>query len=200
MYQLSVGNKKVVLLLHEIYGINANIKQKCNALHELGFDVYCPNLLSQDKIYSYQEEEKAYSDFIACIGFSQACQNALITYKDLESRYDKVFIVGYSIGATIAWMMSEYVHSAGIVCFYGSRIRDYTDIIPLSPMFIFFASNEKFNVEALVKEIEEKKNIEVLEMYKGYHGFADPYCHQFNYRLYLKTKKIMLRMLKENSD
>ncbi len=120
--------------------------------------------------------------------FSQACQNALITYKDLESRYDKVFIVGYSIGATVAWMMSEYVHSAGIVCFYGSRIRDYTDIIPLSPMFIFFASNEKFNVEALVKEIEEKRNIEVWKCIRDI-MFADPYCHQFNYRLYFKTKK-----------
>jgi len=64
------NNKKAVIILHEIYGINRFIKDVCSEYHILGFDLY-------------KEVE-------------QLVEKAKFTY-------DKVFIIGFSVGATIAW-------------------------------------------------------------------------------------------------
>lgn len=38
-------NKNAVIVLHEIYGINSFIKDICENLKTLRFDVFCPDML-----------------------------------------------------------------------------------------------------------------------------------------------------------
>ena len=50
--------KKAVVLLHEIYGVNAHIEHYANEFIALGYDVYCPNFLQLEQPFPYEEEQQ----------------------------------------------------------------------------------------------------------------------------------------------
>jgi dienelactone hydrolase len=198
MFKLKNNNKLAILLLHEIYGINNNMRNKSKELHGLGYDVFCPNLLGKNYVYAYEEESEAYINFKNNVGFGNAYKIALEAYSELTSDYDNVFIVGYSVGATLAWSLSKSVNALGVICFYGSRIRDYTYISPVCPVALFFASEEDgFNVQDLVCVLELKNKVKMIEVFEGNHGFADFDGMKFNNNSYLESKKRMMNFLTE---
>ena len=86
------------------------------------------------------------------------------------------FLLGFSVGATVAWLCSELENGVdGVICYYGSRIRGYQNIMPKCPSLLLFAQEEKlFNASELVN-ILNKKEFVSAHVIKGKHGFSDPY-------------------------
>ena len=74
----------------------------------------------------------------------------------LKDRYDNVFIIGFSVGATIGWMCCENPLCSGIVACYGSRIRDYTDMNPSCPTLLLFSKEDSFDVHGMVCQLQDK--------------------------------------------
>ncbi len=145
----------------------------------LGYDVYCPNLLQLQQPFTYEEEQQAYAHFMNDIGFEKGfaqVQNLLLELKDIHK---EIHIIGFSIGATIAWLCSELTVVTSVVGYYGSRIRNYLGIIPLCPVHLIYGQSEQsFDVANLVERLTDK-NIQV-QTYEGHHGFADPYSSHYN--------------------
>ncbi|MDP5275762.1 dienelactone hydrolase family protein [Chengkuizengella axinellae] len=198
MYSLSTQSNFAIIILHEIYGINKHIKETAKLFAKLGYDVFCPNLLKQEIVYGYDKEHEAYHNFKENIGFleSTAMVNKLIS--EISTKYDKIFIIGYSIGATIAWLCSQNHLCHGVVCFYGSRIRDYLDINPLIPILLFFPGKEEsFHIDELYDQLMQKKihHLEVHQ-FKANHGFADVYSKHYNQVAYKSSFQQMIGFLK----
>ncbi|WP_431030220.1 dienelactone hydrolase family protein [Lysinibacillus sp. LZ02] len=171
--------EKAIVLLHEIYGVNAHMQQYANEFIALGYDVYCPNLLQLEQPFSYEEEQKAYAHFMNRIGFEQGFAEVEKVIVQLKDTYKEIHIVGFSIGATIAWLCSELTGVTSVVGYYGSRIRNYLAINPLcSVLLIYGESEQSFDVKNLVAQLI-KKNIQV-QICEGHHGFADRYSPHFN--------------------
>lgn len=169
----------LIIVIHEIYGINQHIKDICQLLSERGFDVICPNLIKQEGAFEYSQEEIAYCHFTENIGFENASEEIISLIADMKVQYKEIYIVGFSVGATIAWLCSEEACLDGIVGYYGSRIRNYVGINPLCPTMLFFPEKEQaFNVDQLISCLE-KKNIEIYK-FGGQHGFSDPYSSKYN--------------------
>ena len=98
-----------------------------------------------------------------------------------KKKHIAIYVVGYSVGATLAWRIGAEYQVAGIVCFYGSRIRDYVQLTPRSPVLMFFALDEKgFDVVALAEHLKLKEAVTSIEIYKAFHGFADPYNQNYH--------------------
>ncbi|MFZ7945911.1 dienelactone hydrolase family protein [Neobacillus sp. 19] len=168
-----------VIVVHEIYGINHHMKHICKLLSEKNVDVICPNLLNQEEPFEYVQEEVAYQNFIENVGFLNASDKIKRIVGEIRDNYKKIYIVGFSVGATIAWLCSEEKGLDGMVGYYGSRIRNYVEICPLCPVMLFFPEKEpSFNVDELITYLEEK-NIEIHKC-KGQHGFSDPYSQRYN--------------------
>ena len=171
--------KKAIILLHEIYGVNAHIQYYTSEFIALGYDVYCPNLLQLEQPFLYEEEQQAYAHFINDIGFEQSFDQVQNLLKELKDTYKAIHIIGFSIGATIAWICSELTGVTSVVSYYGSRIRNYLDIKPTCPVLLIYGQTEQsFDVANLVEQLIAK-NIQV-QTYEGHHGFADPYSTGFN--------------------
>lgn len=171
------NNNIAVIVLHEIYGINRFIEEVCTEYKIQGFDVFCPNMIQREN-FTYSESTEAYQFFINNTGFD--------FYKEVEDlisklkiTYDRVFVIGFSVGATIAWRCCENTDCDGIVCCYGSRIREYMSLQPLCPVLLLFAEHDSFDVESAIKQLAGKINLDLHKL-QARHGFMDQYSNYFN--------------------
>ncbi|SHJ35237.1 dienelactone hydrolase family protein [Lutispora thermophila] len=171
------NNKNAIIILHEIYGINKFIEEVCAEYSAQRFDVFCPDMI-QRYSFLYSQQEEAYSNFIRNVGFEYYSKIEDLISK-LKLTYEKVFIIGFSVGATIAWRCCEHPECDAIICCYGSRIRDYIWLEPSCPVLMLFARHDSFNVENLAEQLMGKENIE-LHLLEAHHGFMDSYSEYFS--------------------
>lgn len=180
MIQIQKKSDAAVIVLHEIYGVNQHIKDFCDFLTDQHYDVICPDLIKRDFVFDYSQEETAYRHFMEKIGFSEASKLVKGIISSVKDEYDKIFIIGFSIGATIAWLCSEEEGISGIVGYYGSRIRNYVGITPKCPTILFFPQEEQScNVDDVISALDDKEEVGIHK-YKGRHGFSDPYSAAYN--------------------
>lgn len=176
MMRILNNSDSVIIVVHEIYGVNEHMRSICQSFSD--FDVICPNLL-EGAPFDYSEEAVAYCNFVDHIGFTNASNKIKNLLFELKDQYKKVYLIGFSIGATIAWLCSEEEYVDGIVGYYGSRIRNYVDISPTCPTLLFFPQEEQaFNVDELIAKLD-KKQIEIHK-FNGVHGFSDPYSPNYH--------------------
>lgn len=181
--------KKAIIILHEIYGINQFIKEQCQYYQDIGFDVFCPNLTGQQSPYSYEEVKQAYENFMSHHGL-ESYHEIDHMIDELKMEYGLVFLLGYSVGGTIAFRCCENKNCDGIVAVYGSRIRDYTDLNPVCPTRLLFANHDSFSVNDVVEMLKTKPNVEIFT-YESGHGFMDPYGGKHNDREKQKANQVI---------
>ncbi|MED4695105.1 dienelactone hydrolase family protein [Peribacillus frigoritolerans] len=179
MLNIQKKSDTVIIVIHEIYGLNRHMQGFCELLSKQGFDVICPDLLERETPFDYSQEEAAYRHFMENVGFTGALYKIKDIVSDIKDAYQKIFILGFSAGATVAWLCSEEECVDGIVGYYGSRIRNYAELAPRCPALLFFPLEEpSFNVDELISALESK-DVEVHK-FMGEHGFSDPYHSKYH--------------------
>lgn len=190
--ELKQNANRCVILLHEIYGINNHMHYYANLLFQEKFDVYVPNFLPIDRVFTYEEEEIAYQHFIEQIGFEKAHHQISLLIHDLSKTYNEIHLIGFSIGATVAWLCSNHPDVKKVIGFYGSRIRQYTELQPLADVTLIYGKQEKsFVPEDLQRSLSIYPNVDFM-IVDGEHGFADPYSAKYKKTI---TDSLLARML-----
>ncbi|MFE4710229.1 dienelactone hydrolase family protein [Paenibacillus sp. NPDC056722] len=187
-----------VVVVHEIYGINEHMTNTCQVLSEqLLVDVYCPDLLNVERSFRYDEEKLAYGHFVHNVGFEKAFSQVESLIRQIREQYQAVLVLGFSVGATTAWLCTEEEGLCdGVIGYYGSRIRDYTDIDPTCPVLLFFPQEEQsFNVEELSSTLRMKNHVRV-EVLGPKHGFSDPGSSHYCQESALKANNEMIEFIK----
>jgi len=170
----------LIIVLHEIYGINKHIINLCKNLSKYKYDIIAPNLLNAKIMFNYDQEVIAYNYFMNNIGFESAMKQIKEILYSVRSNYKKIYVFGYSIGATLAWLCSHTQLCDLVVGFYGSRIRDNLAVVPKCPTLLLFPTEEKsFNVDDLIVKLSEVNNVTAKKV-DGRHGFADPLSKNYN--------------------
>ena len=175
------GKESAIIILHEIYGINPHIKWMCEHYLAAGYDVLCPNFVKTRDYFEYSREGEAYQYFVKHIGFPTMVHEVNTLLMKARTDYKNVFLLGFSVGATVAWICSKIENATdGVICYYGSRIRDYQNVTPKCPILLIFAKEEKsFNVSELTCALGQKQFVKV-HVLNGNHGFGDPFSKHFN--------------------
>ncbi|MCM3770368.1 MULTISPECIES: dienelactone hydrolase family protein [Priestia] len=173
---------KAILLIHEIYGVNDHMKFMKQKLSKLEADIICPNLLSKDIPYSYEEEAIAYQNFVQNIGMDEGSRQINNMLIQLKQEYKRVGIMGFSVGATISWLCSENNLCDFVIGCYGSRIRDYINRHPVCPTLLIFPTEEQtFDVDCLINSLKQKREpLLEIKKFHGFHGFINPFSQTFN--------------------
>lgn len=192
------NSNRAVIVLHEIYGINEHIKKVCHNLSIHGFDVLCPNLLDDNCAFEYGQEDRAYRNFYEHVGLERAFCQVKDLLEKCRNQYRDVYVIGYSIGATIAWLCSnKHKLCDAVVGFYGSRIRDYLELTPKCPVLLLFPTEEKsFDVDYLIKVLRGRNNVQT-EKLSGKHGFADTFSKNYVEESQTLAYSMMFRFLDE---
>ncbi|MCK6256365.1 dienelactone hydrolase family protein [Fictibacillus sp. KIGAM418] len=179
MFKIHLHSDTLIIVVHEIYGLNQHMKKVCKFLSQQEFDVICPNVLGRETPFDYYEESLAYEHFMKNVGFEKTSEKVKKLVKENKPNYKKIFITGFSVGATVAWICSKEAGVDGIIGYYGSRIRNYTEVSPQCPVLLFFPEEEKsFAVDELITVLQ-KKDVEVYK-FAGKHGFSDPHTANYN--------------------
>lgn len=191
------NSDSVIIVLHEIYGVNGHIQTVCEKLSLKGYKVICPNFIGLSQPFDYDSEEEAYQHFTNNIGFDSAVRQVKQVIAGAKKEYKHVYLLGYSVGATIAWLCGSEENSCdAIIGYYGSRIRDYSRNIPKCPALLIFPTEEKaFNVQELVNSLE-KRNIFVY-MLKGKHGFGNPFSKNYCSESFEKGEELVDNFLRD---
>ncbi|SUX66483.1 Uncharacterised protein [Citrobacter amalonaticus] len=85
-----------VVILHEIYGINAHIHRTREMWRARGFDVYVPALFPHDAPYSYAQQDEAYRYFSIHVGFDP--QPILTLLTTLRAQHRKLIVIATAPG------------------------------------------------------------------------------------------------------
>lgn len=185
----------LVVLLHEIYGLNDHIRYYEERLRSEGTEVFAPDLLNREA-FAYEEEEEAYRFFTEEVGFDRALGIAREAIRLHRTRYERVFVVGFSVGATVAWRCADDAGVDGVVCYYGSRIRDYADVSPRCPALLLFSEDEEKRMTPETQRVLEVKSRTHVEYFRGAHGFANPYDKQYDPLLTERAYRKLAAMLR----
>jgi dienelactone hydrolase len=176
-----IGEKRAVIIIPEIYGINQYIDHWANYFSQRGYDVFCIDLYGKRKYFHYFQETVAYDYFKAFIGF-EVSDNLEGFMKSKRAYYDKLILFGSSVGATIAWKLTENCNCDGMIGYYGGRIRDYLKITPRCSCLLIFPEQEKtFNASAVSFNLNKTKMVQSVVL-SGEHGFGDPFGRNFNFQ------------------
>lgn len=165
-----------VLIATDVFGITP-------AVHSLVRSLGCDcRLISPfgDREGGFYSEQKAYQAFLAEGGVARYAEK-IQDFLEKE-RGDILFAIGFSAGASALWLSSAspvFQQLQMLTLFYGSRIRDYTSVMPLCPVRLIFAEREvAFQPASLAAELQEKGHrVEVAK--NTAHGFMNPYSGGF---------------------
>ncbi|EEL88527.1 hypothetical protein CN445_01255 [Bacillus cereus] len=175
--------KKLALVaIHEIYGVNDHMQHVIDHFNTSYIDVFCPNLLQLQNSFHYSDEEKAYQYFMNHIGFDYGKEQINEVISTLSNDYTHIGLIGFSVGATIAWLCSNNPKIDFMIGCYGSRIRDYVHIKPTCATLLIFPEQEaSFSVSSLMKALQQQRNplLEIKQLH-GEHGFLNPYTEKYS--------------------
>jgi len=114
----------------------------------------------------FKTEQIAYQAFLAeggVAGYSQKILNYLQNNpeqfsSDCSSGVN--FGIGFSAGASALWVASsdpQFAHFQENILFYGSRIRDHQEIMPVCPTRLIFAEHETaFDASTLTQQLRAR--------------------------------------------
>ncbi|MDO6447258.1 hypothetical protein Q4493_15925 [Colwellia sp. 1_MG-2023] len=132
------------------------------------------------QMMEFKDEANAYSYFVNEIGADNYLLHLL---KAVKSINQQTTLIGFSVGATAIWRLSEIECNSFInqaYCFYGSQIRNFTKIEPRFKINLVFPKSEPhFDVAELQSNIAEKDNVKTKKV-EYLHGFMNYYSNNYS--------------------
>jgi len=99
------GHEAGVLLLHGFSGSTSEVRGLADLLHDAGFGVYAPALAGHGT-------DPLDLDAVSADDFFARAEEA---YQEAAARYQRLYLVGFSLGGTLALHLAARHHVAGIV-------------------------------------------------------------------------------------
>lgn len=136
------------------------------------------------RFHSFENQEHAYRHFTETTGLDT--YQAILEDHIREIRTPFV-LIGFSIGASVIWKISERIGTELIkkaFGFYGSQIRNMTKVTPLFDIELIFPAKEPhFNVDGLIRKLEDTPNVTCLKT-DAAHGFMNKLSEGFDTSAY----------------
>ena len=133
---------------------------------------------------AFKDEAEAYSYFMENVGLEDYFSMLL---KTMESITSASTLIGFSIGASVIWKLSEKLSVKNVnraICYYGSQIRNFKEVNPRFEVELIFPKKEfHFDVLELQNELSKKKNVNTKKV-DYLHGFMNLYSTNYNQSAY----------------
>ncbi|KGJ91466.1 dienelactone hydrolase family protein [Colwellia psychrerythraea] len=163
-----------IILVSDVFGLTPallKISEKLGASHIV--EPY------EGQMMGFNTEAEAYEYFVKTVGLDNYLAHLV---NEVEAIEQQTILIGFSVGASITWRLSEATINPLInkaYCFYGSQIRNFTQVEPRFEVHLIFPKNEPhFDVVELQNSLARKTKVNT-ERVEYLHGFMN--SHSTNY-------------------
>jgi carboxymethylenebutenolidase len=178
------GHGPGVLVLQEIFGVGEYISAVAADLTKLGYVVGAPDLFWRVQPGwqgAHTEQGMAESMAVAGqfdpeLGIADSVL-ALAHLTDLPEVDERVGVVGFCLGGSLAFGVAAQTQPAAVVSFYGSLVPDMLDLVPRisSPLQLHFGGQDPYipaeKVAKVAEAVEGRENVELHIQPDGGHAF-----------------------------
>jgi len=176
----------VVIAVQEIFGVNANMREICDALAKQGFIAMCPDLfwrqepgidLTDESQAEWDKAFELYQGFDVDKGIEDIAAT-ITTARKLSGTNGKVGAVGYCLGGLLAYLTATRTDIDAAVGFYGVGIQDMLGeaISIKAPLILHIAEEDQFVEGAAQQRMHETldsySQVTLYDYEKVDHAFA----------------------------
>lgn len=142
-----------VVVLHEVFGVNADMRQTCDDLAQAGFLAVCPDLFWQIEPgldldpRSEADIAKAYALYAAFdrdVGVRDIAET--VRAAAVAGSTGKVGLMGFCLGGLMAYLAAARGPIDAVVAYHGGDTEKYLDEAPAinAPMLMHLAEKDEF--------------------------------------------------------
>lgn len=180
------GNGPGLIVIQEIFGVNANMRKICDDYAARGYMAVCPDLFWRQE-RNVQITDKTEAEWAKAFGLYKGFDveagvrdllSTLAFVRKMKGCSGKVGSVGYCLGGRLAFLMSTRSDIDVSVGYYGVELDTYADEIYdiRTPLLLHMAELDKFVPEAarakIARAAARNPNI-TTHLYTGVdHAFA----------------------------
>jgi len=165
-----------LVVVQEIFGVNAHIRSVADGYAKDGFLVVAPALF--DRVERGVELGYEGADRETAMGLMRKLDPAKAV-ADIAAAMDfagkatgkKVGVIGYCFGGTMAWVAAARLNPAAAVGYYGGRIGNFASEKPTAPVMLHFGKQDgHIPPEEVAKVHAAHPEVEIY-WYDAGHGF-----------------------------
>jgi len=176
--QPGVPAKGGLVIVQEIYGVNAHIRAVADRYADDGFVVVAPALFDRiergvDLRGSGEDTQRA-MDLLKNFDIEKGVDDvaAAVQCERCFGNVKKIGVVGYCLGGTLAWLSAARLPIHAAVGYYGGRIAQYRGERPKVPVILHFGEQDHGIPLSDVEAIRAKRPDVEIYVYEGaQHGF-----------------------------
>ena len=169
------GATSVVVVLQEVFGVNAHIRSVVDRFAGLGYRAIAPAVFDRAEPgiefdYTAEGAQRGrglrdrldWDDAVSDIG--AAVDHCVGT--------GPVSVVGYCYGGSLAWLAAHTLPVAAAVGYYGGQVHQFIDRIPSAPTMLHFGELDPMIPMSDVDEVAAAHPDVIVHVYEGAdHGF-----------------------------
>jgi len=166
-----------VVILQEIFGVNAHIRGQVDLYAREGFLALAPALFDrvekQVELGYGDEDRDAAKDYASKLVPDLVLKDIAATIAYARSRVasGKVGVVGYCLGGSYAWLSATRLTPDAAVSYYGSKVAAAINETPQAPVIFHFGLHDHAIPLAAVDLIKQSRPELPLYLYEAGHGF-----------------------------
>ena len=175
-----------VVVLHEVFGVNADLRETCDALAAAGFFALCPDLFWRqtpgvDLSVTSESDWKIGLDLYMAYDRDKGVVDVLETMKaaaQLEGATGKVAVMGYCLGGLMAYLTAARARVDAAVAYHGGDTEKYLDEASAitAPLLMHLADADEFippSAQAAIKSaLGDKTNVQIHSYPGCKHAFS----------------------------
>ena len=164
-----------LIVLQEIFGIDAFIRKDVERWAEMGFEVLAPSLFDrQEPGYVAEHDQEGIATgvkYLQANGFDNPIDD-ISTCIDFLSPRGPVFLVGYCYGGSLAWLAAcRLGELAAASSYYGSMVANHAHETPRCPVVMHFGAEDPMIPLAAVEGIRAAQPDVPVHLYEAGHAF-----------------------------
>lgn len=174
------NQKPAIIMIQEIFGINAEMREKCEELAKQGYIAICPDLFWRiepdiELVDSVEEQLQRAFELYQAFDFELGMKDLETTLgyaRNWDQCNNKVGAIGYCLGGHLSYRLAALTDLDAGVSYYGVQIEEYLDEMSKieEPMLFHIAGEDEFvNKEAQEKILQAIKPYDNITAYR-YNG------------------------------
>ncbi|MGC4071963.1 MAG: dienelactone hydrolase family protein [Nibricoccus sp.] len=172
-----VTSSAAIVLLQEIFGVNAHIRSVADEYAKAGYYVVTPALF--DRVQARVQLDYSPAELELARGYASRLEPELVL-RDIAAAIaharariasGKVGVVGFCLGGTYAFLSATRLNPDAAVGYYGGKIVQHAHEVPLIPTILHFGSQDRGISLSDVQAIEHTRPEVPVYIYEAGHAF-----------------------------